>query len=471
MSRIAKKSLFERINSYLHAEEWFFSLSETLEIGEFYSLQLGNSTAFSCHVIFLVAQANSRGIINSKNNVFDDKVSRQRWLSLTSSMTLYLLTIFSILNVVYTFTRKRHYRMFERPKTVAQQPQSLRLVRIDSHPSRSLFSLQNLNNFFKGTIDESSTYLDPKRDVWEIAVWDPYPICLRISCLMSPGHVLIYWLFLPTDTLDPLPSMTAFKLFLLQIFISSQLLLFQAKFSQQVKDISIVHGEVLNEYDVKFVRPKLNPHMRDFSTQSSSTDIGVSSKMYNTVTTNTPSFRVNQNSRVYHDQSMAHQLEAKSQYTPNHKQEPISSANTPSDQMSFMVNPSLGYSSRSTPWPFRPGRNLRSATTPDQQCAEEIYEQSETPAKRTESIFNARSISRRTTNSFFNNSSWSIKDQGPTKVIPTEEVGSNLASFRKICPDQWPNRGEFYKRATPNASNINPKRAPKVYYERMPSIF
>ncbi|CCU82241.1 hypothetical protein BGHDH14_bgh02000 [Blumeria hordei DH14] len=386
-------------------------------------------------------------------------------------MTLYLLTIFSILNVVYTFTRKRHYRMFERPKTVAQQPQSVRLVRIDSHPSRSLFTLQNLSNFFKGIIDESSTYPDPKRDVWEIAVWDPYPICLRISCLMSPGHVLIYWLFLPTDTLDPLPSMTAFKLLLLQIFISSQLLLFQAKFSQQVKDISIVHGEVLNEYDIKFVHPNLNPHMREVSTQCSSSDIGVSSKTHNTGTTYTPSFHIYQKSRVSPNQSMSHQLEANSQYTPNHKQESISLANTPSDQMSFTLNPSLGCSSRSTPWPFRTGKNLRSATTPDQKCAEEIYEQSQTPAERTETIFDSRSISRRTTNSLFNNSSWSIRDQGPTKAVLTEEVDSNLASFRKICPDQWPNRGELYKRATPNASNINPKRAPKVYYERMPSIF
>lgn len=114
---------------------------------------------------------------------------------------------------------------------------------------------------------ESRAHPDPTRDVWEISVWDPIPLCLRLACLFSPGHVLVYWLFLPTQPSDPRPSMVVFMTIFLQVLLSSQLLLLQNSFSQQEKDTAIIQREVLSEYDIKYVHPRLNPMVRDVGTQ------------------------------------------------------------------------------------------------------------------------------------------------------------------------------------------------------------
>lgn len=118
-----------------------------------------------------------------------------------------------------------------------------------------------------GDSAQSRAHTDAKLDVWEIAVWDPIPFCLRLFCLFSPGHVLVYWLFLPTRAMDPRPSTTVATTIFLQILLSLQLLFLQLNFSQQTKDTAVIHKEVLNEYDTKFVHPRLNPPVRDVGTQ------------------------------------------------------------------------------------------------------------------------------------------------------------------------------------------------------------
>lgn len=100
-------------------------------------------------------------------------------------------------------------------------------------------------------------------------MWDPLPVCLRLFCLFSPGHVLVYWLFLPTLSSDPRPSITVFTTILLEALLSSQLILLQTTFSQQEKDSAIISKEVMSEYDIKYVHPRLNPLARDVGTQFS----------------------------------------------------------------------------------------------------------------------------------------------------------------------------------------------------------
>lgn len=100
-------------------------------------------------------------------------------------------------------------------------------------------------------------------------MWDPTPIALRMFCLFSPGHVLVYWLFLPTAISDPRPSTTVVTTMILAALLSGQLLLFQNSFSQQSKDASVIHKEVMNEYDTKYVHPRTQPLMRDVGTQFS----------------------------------------------------------------------------------------------------------------------------------------------------------------------------------------------------------
>ena len=122
---------------------------------------------------------------------------------------------------------------------------------------------------------ESRANPDKTRDVWEISVWDPLPICLQMFCLFSPGHVLVHMMFLPLETRDPRPSVTVFNCLVLQVILSVQLLMLQARFSQQNKDTAIIQKEVMHEYDTKFVHPRLYPTVRDASTQLSEHDAAV----------------------------------------------------------------------------------------------------------------------------------------------------------------------------------------------------
>ncbi len=147
---------------------------------------------------------------------------------------------------------------------------------------------------------ESRSHPDATRDVWELAVWDPMPLCLKMFCYLSPGHILVYWLFLPTAPEDPRPSVTVMTTIVLTSLLSVQLIVLRSFFSQQLKDTSVIHKEVLNEYDIKFVHPRTRPIMRDVGTQFSSHDAVAPHRMADdkSVDTYTPTVIVNRGFRT-----------------------------------------------------------------------------------------------------------------------------------------------------------------------------
>lgn len=116
---------------------------------------------------------------------------------------------------------------------------------------------------------DARAHPDKSRDVWELSVWDPLPISLRMFCFFSPGHILVYLVFLPLATLDPRPSMTVFNTLVMQIVLSGQLLFLCTRFSQQAQDSAILQKEVMHEYDTKFVHPMMHPVVRDVGVQAS----------------------------------------------------------------------------------------------------------------------------------------------------------------------------------------------------------
>ena len=144
---------------------------------------------------------------------------------------------------------------------------------------------------------KSRSHPDITRDVWELSVWDPTPLTLKLFCLFSPGHVLVYWLCLPTSPSDSRPSVTVISTMTLVGLLSLQLMVLQAHFSQQSKDTSVIHKEVLNEYDNKFVHPRTQPTMRDVGIQCSS--VGSSARSANSVDTYTPTVILNRGFRIH----------------------------------------------------------------------------------------------------------------------------------------------------------------------------
>lgn len=202
------------------------------------------------------------------------------------------------MNTFYTFWRRRHYRLFENSIDAPPSTPSAHRVRVDSSPLSSSSPLRFLSSMLAGETAESRSHPDATRDVWELAIWDPTPLSLRIFCFFSPGHILVYWLFLPTAPQDPRPSTTIITTILFAGLFSVQLIFLRLFFSQQSKDSSVVHKEVLNEYDIKYVHPRTRPQVRDVGTQHSAIEINGESSPYlerhsKAVDTYTPTVLVN----------------------------------------------------------------------------------------------------------------------------------------------------------------------------------
>ena len=207
---------------------------------------------------------------------------------------MHFLTLLSILNAVYTFWRKKHYRLFEISVDAVPSTPSAQRVRVDSSPVSSS-PLRFLSGILGAGNAQSRAHPDPSRDVWEVAIWDPLPVCLRLFCYFSPGHVLVYWLFLPTSPADPRPSMTIVTSMVVAILLSVQLSLLQSSFSRQEKDTALISREVLHEYDTKFVHPRTQSLYRDVGTQFTEQASYNSTRdsKYNVVETYTPMVIIN----------------------------------------------------------------------------------------------------------------------------------------------------------------------------------
>ncbi|KAH6996483.1 hypothetical protein BKA56DRAFT_726319 [Ilyonectria sp. MPI-CAGE-AT-0026] len=262
---VRRQPLFERIMSALNPMDFLLWLSEELETRDWDSTSAGTQLGLGLNFVFLIARANSSAS-SSNDDVFSDD-NGSGWLSFFVYPLVWTLIMFSSSNAYYTITRTRKYRLFEANVEVEPSTPSARRVKVDQSNSSPSTPLRYLAKIIAPDTPESRAHPDKASDVWELSVWDPLPVSLRLFCLFGPGHVLVYMLFLPLAPLDPRPSMTVFNTLVLQAIISGQLLFFCSRFTQQAKDTAIIQKEVLREYDSKFVRPHLHPVVRDVGTQ------------------------------------------------------------------------------------------------------------------------------------------------------------------------------------------------------------
>ncbi|KAJ5666823.1 hypothetical protein N7462_011232 [Penicillium macrosclerotiorum] len=292
---VRRRPLAERIRSYLNPWDLLLWVSEEIEGHDWDQMEKDWGLASGCalNLIFLVARANAR---SSGSIAIDDVFGEDDgvpWLSWLASSIVTALAIFSIVNASYTFYRRRNYRLFETPIDRTPATTSAHLVRVDS-TTMTASPLRYLAKAMSGESAESRAHPDAHRDVWEVAMWDPLPICTRLFCLFSPGHVLIYLLFLPTQLSDPRPSVTIATTILLVILLSIQMSFLSSFYSQQAIDSTVVHKEVMKEYDTKFVHPRTQPLMRDVGTQFSEGGASNSAPgSDNRVETYTPTFVIN----------------------------------------------------------------------------------------------------------------------------------------------------------------------------------
>ncbi|KAL1959734.1 hypothetical protein VTO42DRAFT_1320 [Malbranchea cinnamomea] len=281
---IRRKPFLERLKSYLNPLDFLLWLSEELDTKDWeqwekdWALPLG----ITLNTAFLIARANHRKGNRVYDDVFGDSGSTG-WLGWLATFAVHFLTLLSVVNALYTLLRKREYRLFEAPIDTVPSTPSAHRVQVSSSPSTST-PRRLLSSIIPGSAEDRSHYR-PERDVWQLSVWNPHPLAMKLFCLFSPGHVLVYWLFLPISQSDPRPSVTVVTTIVLSILLTIQMSTLVSSFTQQSKDMSLVHKEVMHEYDTKFVHPRTQTLMRSVGTQFS----GPAEEKYNTVETFAPS--------------------------------------------------------------------------------------------------------------------------------------------------------------------------------------
>lgn len=354
------------ISEKLDSEEW-------QDFAKDHSRILG----FLMNLVFIVAQANASRTSESDDDVLMGGTGGPGWFAWLCRLLVLGLSTLTFLNAFVTFYRRRHYRLFEQPIENTPTTPSAQRVRVDSSPGGGS-PMSYLRNMMSSASAESRAHPDAGRDVWEIAVWNPNPLCLDIFCLFNPLHVVLYYLTLPVAPLDPQPSVKVFTTVIVGSMLSFQLWFFRSAFAQQVKDNDIIRREVLHEYDSKFVHPNTQKVCRDVGIQTISkkknrdSSVGVrgsSDDLASEVVTYTPTTILNRTFKTNPNASYA------SQYDPDN----VGLARTPSrppsrhhrklSYTSTTTNTGGDFSSpvrpSNTPNPFRQQPTFRPTNTGD----------------------------------------------------------------------------------------------------------
>ncbi|KAK7704921.1 hypothetical protein SLS64_008269 [Diaporthe eres] len=294
----------ERIKATLDPWDYLLWLSEEIETRNFGSKSLGTQLGLALNFAFILARVyGSSSAGGDSDDIFSDSDSTNStgWLAYFAYSLMWDLVAFSIWNLFFTFWRSRAYRFFEADIEQPLNTPSAHRVRVQSSPASS--SPLRILSDLAGESAESRAHPDRTRDVWELRMWDPVPASLQLVCLFSPLHVLIYMMALPLTPLDPQPSVTVFKCLVQQAAISGLLLAMESAFTRQKKDSELVKGQVMKEYDNKYVHPRLNPPVvRDVGAQCGEDEEG---NEWEDIQTGTPTTLIRRRFQTHPNQNYA----------------------------------------------------------------------------------------------------------------------------------------------------------------------
>ncbi|QIX00669.1 hypothetical protein AMS68_006186 [Peltaster fructicola] len=290
---IRRRPLLERLRTNLDPYDFLLWLSEELNDNSYDELLNAWATpiGLASNLLFILARGASRNTFSGADDVFSEHGAGRGWFSWLSASIVHSLTILCCLNAFYTFTRKKHYRLFEQHVDVAPSTPSARRVRVDDSPATNS-PLQYLREAISNAT-RGQHAADAEKEVWEVGIWDAKPFNLTLFTFFSPGHLLVYYTLLPTAALDPRPSVTVLLTIAFGVVLSLQLGYLRTLFDQQTKDKALIQGEVLNEYNTKFVHPSLHRMMRDVSTQTRESALSAKGTRTREVDVYTPTVVIN----------------------------------------------------------------------------------------------------------------------------------------------------------------------------------
>ncbi|PQE28965.1 Meiotically up-regulated protein [Rutstroemia sp. NJR-2017a BBW] len=247
---VRRKPALERITDWLNPQDWVLWLSEEIETRDWDSNKYAHPIAFGLHFVLLIARANSgNGGNGDVDDVFGDVNSGSGWL--IHSGGLYS-------NNLLGLERDAYFH----PKATLPTLRKL-YRRTTAHPLCEKSSCR----FIAGIILSSSILLGRLgRYKCRIAGSSRSNARCVGNISLGPGtNQPTTILFIQSRACTGILVILAHT----DVLMTGQLLLLQTSFAQQEKDTSIIQKEVMSEYDIKFVHPRMNPVMRDVGTQFS----------------------------------------------------------------------------------------------------------------------------------------------------------------------------------------------------------
>ncbi|KAH7343652.1 hypothetical protein B0J17DRAFT_713817 [Rhizoctonia solani] len=190
------------------------------------------------------------------------------WFSWTTPVTI-LLLLGSLLNALYLFTTVRTYHlhlrdnMVDSPRAKMVHMDMTSAARdMDTQPPTSLvwravrglgIHIASAWRLILGSKAGKSTSRSAN-NVQQLDMWNPGELELSLFSVYSPAHALLWMIF---------SSHTWFVALILMAVISGQIFALTRSYEGLIKDRRIVQGEVMNEYNEKFVYPRVMPVRKD----------------------------------------------------------------------------------------------------------------------------------------------------------------------------------------------------------------
>ncbi|KAF9099552.1 hypothetical protein BGX23_001193 [Mortierella sp. AD031] len=210
--------------------------------------------------------ANVPAVLKQDRPYYSSKSMRPGFATFLASLQ-YILVAISFVNATWLFRSKKNYTMLHRSLDERPSSSSAKMVEFQQDESHWSFRFPGkhiypfISIFMRGPKPQEN-----KRQVWELSLWNPSILSRNLFCWYSPAQVLI---------LAGVTSDNFYVFFPLSIFVALQVHLLVSVYQSYVKDKEILFGEVYNEYNTKFVHPKIFVRKYDkaVSTEADTNDL------------------------------------------------------------------------------------------------------------------------------------------------------------------------------------------------------
>ncbi|TDL27480.1 hypothetical protein BD410DRAFT_422718 [Rickenella mellea] len=203
-----------------------------------------------------------------------DESRGSRWFDWKTPLTIFLISV-SLINTLNFFTRIKLYNLHLRNDPVSSPNAAFISTELDFSPLEPPPLTMRFLTWLSDTFSSSWRFLlnfkppPPPRSakthrVQQLSVWIPGELERKLFTLYSPVHSFL-WIATNWSNWILMLSIMAIT--------SAQLHLLTDKYEALVKDKQIIAEEVMHEYDVRFVNPRINPIRKDAAVMTHESEV------------------------------------------------------------------------------------------------------------------------------------------------------------------------------------------------------